>query len=355
MELNDISDPLLRTALSAKNEEMVESNIAAMQSNGLNRFSLANPAFFSEHKTHCKTLYGFPSFDFLTSFIEEMFGVSYIVPKSATVSRGGNDEDKGLSQFEQILLTLFFCNSLWNYKIIGSLFGVKSRITVGKIIDKWLPVIGEIGDMLSSFYDLIDEQSLKKLEPEWYIRMNLRKIAAIVDGKDFLTETIRSDRVLNSLQSSNKVNHSAFRVLTWSLPCGAVVERTPAFFGRASEKSIMRAWGSKGRLLFPPDHCILGDKGFDNTAGCYTNYNTTLHPSFLTSTQFSREEVNHNIQICKKRYSCETVYSHVTETVKLSGIYKKEWFHHFDSILGWAHGRANICYGYLQKINNYEH
>ena len=178
---------------------------------------------------------------------------------------------------------------------------------------------------MSSLLPYIDDDVLKALEPKSYENMELHNVvAALVDGKDFDVETVRADRVLNCAQASNKTHGSAFRILTWSLPCGVVVERTPAFFGRASEKALMRTWGGLGRLLFPNGYCILGDKGFDNTAGCYVNYNTTLHPAFLTNEQFSRDQVNHNIKICQKRYSCEVVYARVTETVKLSGIFRRE-------------------------------
>jgi hypothetical protein len=114
----------------------------------------------------------------------------------------------------------------------------------------------------------------------------------------------------------------------------------------------MNTWGKLGRLKFPFGYMILGDKGFDNTATCYVNYNTTLHPAFLTNDQFNQDQVNHNITICQKRYSCETVYSRVTDTVKLSGVYRREHFQHFEALVGWAHGRANICYGYLQKVHS---
>ena len=169
--------------------------------------------------------------------------------------------------------------------------------------------------------------------------MNLRKVGLVVDGKDFLTETVRSDRVLNCALASNKMHHSAFRVLTWSLPCGAVVERTAAFFARASEKALMNTWGSAGRLKLPAGYLVLGDKGFDGMAACYENYNTTLHPAFLTNKQFNKDQINHNLTICQKQYSCETVYSRVTETIKLSGIYRREYFHHFEALVGWVGSR----------------
>jgi hypothetical protein len=51
-------------------------------------------------------------------------------------------------------------------------------------------------------------------------------------------------------------------------------------------------------------------------------------------------------------FSCEVVYSRVTQVEKLAGIMKREWFHHCESLIGWAHGRANLCYGHLQQIND---
>ena len=353
-KVNGITDAELRSKLTESNETIVTKLAHEMKTSGLNRISMSGPELFTKHGRHCKDLYGFPDFEYMKCFIERMLGVEYIRPSKPFVTAGGR-QNNGLGEFEQVLLTLLFTNTHWNYDVVGSIFGVATRQTVKKYIDKWLPLLGELGDMLSSFSDILDADAIDMLEPEWYIKLNLRKIAGLVDGKDFMCETVRTDRYLNCAQASNKVNHSAFRLLTWSLPCGAVIIRTPAFFGRASEKAILRAWGNLGMLNLPPGYFVLGDKGFDNTAGSYTNYNTTLHPAFLTNDQFSRDEVNHNIEICKKRYTCETVYARVTETSKLSGVVARESFPHFESLVGWAHGLANISFGYLQKIHDYDH
>ena len=133
---------------------------------------------------------------------------------------------------------------------------------------------------------------------------------------------------------------------------GGVIERTPAFLGRSSEKAIMGLWGSMGRLVFPKNYLILADKGFDFTAAFYVNYNTSLHPAFLHNKKFSEEQIHLNIKICQKHYSCEVVYSRVASLGKLSGIIKREWFQHFEPLLGWAHGRANLAYAPLQEIKN---
>ena len=327
----------------------LENDLQNLQKSGLNRFSMSNKKFFDENERACFDLYGFREFKFLVGFIEEVLDVKYQVPEKLS-TKGGFSGSYALSDFEQVLLTMFYCNTEHNYSTIGSVFGVMSRNTVAKYIDRWLPVLGETGDMLSTFTHWIDTQALEEVKPEWYKILELNDIAAVIDGKDFMCETVRSDRYLNTAQASNKVNHSAFRLLTWSLPCGTVIQRTPGFFGRASEKAILRAWGNAGRLVLPVGTCILGDKGFDNTAGSYTNFNTTLHPSFLTDEQFSRRQVNHNMLICKKRYSCEVVYSRVVTLKKFQGILKREHFKYFESLAGWAHGIANICYADLQKV-----
>ena len=206
---------------------------------------------------------------------------------------------------------MFFYKTTFNYDTVGSIFGIASHETVGKYFDKWPPILGEAGNMLSTFALYLDEDALLEVELELYIKLNLRKISAVINRKDFLCKTCRKDDILNCAQASNKVNHSAFRLLTWSLPCGTMVERTPAFFGRGSEKSILCAWGVLGQLQFPKGWFILGDKGFDKIAGSYTNFNTTLHPSFLTNGHFSRDEVNHSVLICRKRYTCEVVYRRI--------------------------------------------
>jgi hypothetical protein len=344
IQVNQISESLL------SNEQLLQCQLEVLQSHGLNRISIARKKIYKENKKLCNSLFGCNDFEFLIDFIEAMFDIKYVEPIDASVKRGGkNAEGRGLSEVEQVLLTILWTNTFWNYDVIGMIFGVKSNRLVGEYVKYWMPRLGEVGDMMSSLLPYVDSDVLKALEPESYENMELHNVvAALVDGKDFNVETVRADRLLNCAQASNKTHGSAFRILTWSLPCGVVVERTPAFFGRASEKALMRTWGGLGRLMFPYGYCILGDKGFDNTAGCYENYNTTLHPAFLTNEQFSRDQVNHNIKICQKRYSCEVVYARVTETVKLSGVFRREWFHHFEQLVGWAHGRANVFYGFLQ-------
>ena len=125
--------------LTEENEKLIlENNEFKMA--GLNRISMSNSD------------YGFPDFDYLKGFIEEMLDVEYISPEKPTMSAGGKGRrGNGLSEFEQVLLTLFLTNTTWKYDTIGSVFGVNNRVTVGGYISKWMPLLGELGDMRSSF------------------------------------------------------------------------------------------------------------------------------------------------------------------------------------------------------------
>ena len=43
---------------------------------------------------------------------------------------------------------------------------------------------------------------------------------------------------------SDKVSHSAGRLITWSTSAGLIVEVTPLFLGRATETAVVAVWGS---------------------------------------------------------------------------------------------------------------
>ena len=164
---------------------------------GLNRLSLTTRygSICTDRKL-CEQLYGFADFEFLLDFINAAFDIEYVKPANLGLSSGGggkNTNIKKSSEVEQILLTLVFTNTRWSYDIIGLMFGVKTR-SVGKVIAKWMPMLGERGDMMSHLLKFMDSDAFDALEPESYKEVGLRKVAALVDGKDFLTETVRVDR-----------------------------------------------------------------------------------------------------------------------------------------------------------------
>jgi len=248
-----------------------------------------------------------------------------------------------LSQFKQCLMALFFIEHQCSLQLIAQIYGYKDHSQISRIINAWVPEWGDLGEDLS-ILPFITADVIDELEPQSYIDLDLRKVGAIIDGKDFYTETVRKDRVISVAQQGNKLHKSSFRILTWSLPCGLSFEHTDAFLARASEKQLNRLWCSNGRLKnIPPGYLIMGDKGFDQTTGFYYNNNGVLHPAFLHgNVQFSEEQLGHNLRACQLRYTCETFYSNVTNCDRLYGFIRRNMFHHFQDICHWGHGRANM-------------
>ena len=74
---------------------------------------------------------------------------------------------------------------------------------------------------------------------------------------------------------------------------GLTFQHTNGFFGKVSEKTLVKIWGPRlGNI--PSTWLILADKGFDKTSGCYPNYNTVLHPAFLHGKkQFTKRELKY--------------------------------------------------------------
>jgi hypothetical protein len=247
-----------------------------------------------------------------------------------------------LSMFEQCLMLLIAQENDINQEILGKYFSRKQS-AVSHILKKWSPLWGEVGLHLGTL-PFVDADLIDALEPLKNQQLGLEKHGATVDRKDWFSEMAQSDQVASITQQSGKLDHAGFHVMTWSLGCGLVFEHMCPFLARAGEKALIEIWGKYGRLKnIPIGYLILGDKGFEGTSGSYPNYNTVLHPAFLHGhEQFSTEQICHNLKVCQLRYTCETVYSRVTNRHSLCGMIRRAKFEYFEDSCNWAHGRANL-------------
>jgi hypothetical protein len=183
--------------------QKLNHDLSNLKERGYNRFSLTSrDGICSKDEVICKQLYGFEDFEFMIGFLEAAFEVKYQHPK----------ENSPLNDMEQIFATLVYTNTTWNMTTIGEMFGI-NRKTLSKYVNTWLPLLGECGDHMSDFLHFMDESVYDALEPQGYKDIGLRKVAALVDGKDFLTDTVRVDRVLNTAQASNKMHASKICIL----------------------------------------------------------------------------------------------------------------------------------------------
>lgn len=108
---------------------------------------------------------------------------------------------------------------------------------------KW----GRAGENLTDL-DLTADY-LNAERPQIFIDANQEDVAVLVDGKDFMLNDPKKNSAIKRATWSDKVNHSAGRLITWSTPAGLIVEVSPLFLGRATESAIVSLWGSYHRTV----------------------------------------------------------------------------------------------------------
>ena len=197
---------------------------------------------------------------------------------------------------------------------------------------------------VNAFFSILDitPAYLRATCPEAYKAKGLLKICALVDGKDFMTHTPRSNTVLTRASRSNKVEHSACRCISWSTPGGLMFEHTDLFLARKSETGLVQLWGPRLSKC-PPGWDMLVDRGFAGTALFYPNLNAQRSPSFLDGrTNFSEAEVKADYEICRLRYVCEVAFARVTNETCLQDVIPACYFSSIDAINHWAHASANL-------------
>ena len=211
---------------------------------------------------------------------------------------------------------------------------------VGRYHAEWMPKWGQAGEFLSLLD--IDADFLAATMPEAFKNDNLEKVAALVDGKDFLCDTVRSNTMTTRSQYSNKMKASAFRCLSWMTAAGLSFEHTDLFNGRCSENRLVELWGPRmGKI--PKGWSVLADRGFSSTGRFYPNFNTQLTPKFLMRRlQFEESEVCLDMVLCRLRYHCEVGFARVTTLHGLRDRISYKMFQDVDAMNHWGHAMVNL-------------
>ena len=316
---------------------------------GLTRMNITSDDYHRRHKNVAKNLFGFEdrtkggklsSWDITKQFIKDMWDVNHVEPTISTIL-DDSGRKKSMSKFEQVLITLMWFQNLHDHSYLASIWGCSKDI-IGTTIKWWAPHFYEVGCQLARLP--LDEEFMKKSYPQSYLDLNFpAPVASVVDGTDVLCQSVRKHRAVNVIQRSNKIEHSAFRGVTWSLPMGTVHEFTDPFFARASEKALVRLWAGHGRFKdIPIGLLISGDKGFDQTSVFYPHYNQILHPAFLTGgdkAQFSEKQIGWNRKACEKRYTSEVVFARFKKYGGMGQILERHSFHYvhylWDGRMAW--------------------
>ena len=71
------------------------------------------------------------------------------------------------------------------------------------------------------------------------------KIAALKDGKDFGTDTSRTNSGITRQMWSDKIKNSGGQCITWITPSGLVFEYTGIHLARTPEIRLVEYWGQQ--------------------------------------------------------------------------------------------------------------
>ncbi len=104
---------------------------------------------------------------------------------------------------------------------------------------------------------------------------------------------------------------------------------------------LPRLWPRLAKI--PPGKYILADKGFCKDSVYFPNRNIIYTPILLESrSQYTRGEIAYGRRVKKNRYSCETVFSRVTDVSILVETIPRGKMRWINDACDWAHGRANL-------------
>ena len=209
---------------------------------GLSRVALTSLAEHDLHPHDAAYYFGFPSFNEARVYFE----ILHYPLKATTIHDDPKfgkipDHDIPITEFEQFLITMQHFHLAHEHIPIAKIWNRHpSRISI--YISKWAPRIGASG-LTMSILDCNDAWIKHELPGE-YVEVGMPDVAAVVDGKDFGSATVRSSTLLSRLLYSDKSRGSAGRCLTFSSKIGLIMEHTGLFFGRVSETQLMKLWGS---------------------------------------------------------------------------------------------------------------
>ena len=92
----------------------------------------------------------------------------------------------------------------------------------------------------------IDEDYLTCERPIQYVKEGMLRTAVLLDGKDYLTDTLRTDKTHARTQQSHKSGAAAAREMCCSTPMGLTFLYTRLVGGRIEENDLVKILGGDG-------------------------------------------------------------------------------------------------------------
>lgn len=217
---------------------------------GLSRYTLFNDEWHSNNSDAANHFYGFSTWDETKNYVTALFpnlvttDVSAITNESLTKLKDGKESTNlPLSEFEHCLIAKIYFHAIPVRRRLAHVVGVSER-QMGRIIKRWAPRWGKVGEQLSIL--VINEDYLQQEQPAEYAALGFEKVGALFDGKDYLVQVKRTNDKMRRSQMSSKMHAAAARDITWTTPMGLCFEHTKLFGGRISEQKLVELWGSLG-------------------------------------------------------------------------------------------------------------
>lgn len=250
--------------LDRETMDFIESKIGPFLSvavGGLSRMTLLSRLWHERNPDAANTFFGFATFDEMLVYVKALFpdvDISCCEQTCHIANDGTLKLDHyHLTSLEQCISAKMYMHSLPFRAIVARIFG-RSDARMGRIIKEWAPRWGKAGEFLSILP--MPEWYFDKELPDEYIERNLEKVAALLDGKDFLMHCKRKDDFMRRIQHSNKMKAAAARGIAWTTGAGLSFEHTKLFGARVPETRLVQLWGSQGVAATGPVPWILAMK-----------------------------------------------------------------------------------------------
>lgn len=324
------------TAASEAERRETEIERAMAEEGGFSRRNVMSDRWHKMRPGAANTFLNLGSWRQTKAFMKAMFGDDMKPP--AFPRLGG--ELGEFTPFEKAVVAKMSFTTGMTQERLAVLFGV-DRSQVSRYIDEWAPLWGELGEDLSQLN--VSVEYAAEVYPDIYTRNGYKNVFGIVDGKDFMSENCASNSAIGRAMYSNKTGMSSFRVVTWTMPDGTAFLHSPLFLGRLSEKRIMELMEPLTDV-FPAGWCNLGDRGFAKMEMFFKNFNLMLTPKFLGKrAQFSATDINHDLILCKLRYTCEVAFSRLLKESALMDVIRSELFPIIEAMVSWGHAMMNLA------------
>ena len=300
------------------NQQEHHESIILLQSRGLSGLNLVSDDYHADHPGDAQRYFGFPSWQEAKVYIRLMWPGA----DQSQSSRGYATR----THFEQILIAKMFMKTALDQVDLARIWDT-SRTLISKILLKWCPRWGEKSRMHVRLQNL-PMHFLESSQPEGFAERYHTIPATETDGKDLRMENIRKDNVGKRLQNSSKYSMASLRWLAWSIPgTGLTTLVTDLFAARISECELVRLH-SKWLIIFPPGTSRLVDRGFAFCTAFYPNLNIAFVPAFMRGrNQMFPIEIINARRMSQDRYTCECVFSRVSQHKLLKGILRYVLLH----------------------------